>query len=98
MPLNNKDTYLQRQISIRDDDETETGLEALEQPLKAKRRESETRQGTNHRKYKQAVCAQLCNQVFMRQLLFLTPTLRIFKILPKMAAVTTFLLLISHDL
>ncbi|XP_065171075.1 protein unc-13 homolog A isoform X3 [Atheta coriaria] len=44
VPLNNKDTYLQRQISIRDDDETETGLEALEQPLKAKRRESETRQ------------------------------------------------------
>ncbi|XP_017778401.1 PREDICTED: protein unc-13 homolog A isoform X5 [Nicrophorus vespilloides] len=45
VPLNNKETYLQRQISIRDDDETETGLEALEEPLKArKRRESEGRQ------------------------------------------------------
>ncbi|KAJ8921476.1 hypothetical protein NQ315_003094 [Exocentrus adspersus] len=44
VPLNNKETILQRQISIRDDD-TESGLEALEEPLKAKkRRESETRQ------------------------------------------------------
>lgn len=37
VPLNNKETMLQRQISI-DRDETETGLEALEEPLKAKKR------------------------------------------------------------
>lgn len=46
VPLNNKETMLQRQLSIRDETETEAGLEALEEPLKAKkRRESETRQG-----------------------------------------------------
>lgn len=43
VPLNNKETMLQRQISI-DRDETETGLEALEEPLKARKRR-ESRQG-----------------------------------------------------
>ena len=43
VPLNNKATYLERQISI-DREETETGLEALEEPLKARRRR-ESRQG-----------------------------------------------------
>lgn len=38
MPLNNKETMLQRQISIHDESETETGQEALEEPLKAKKR------------------------------------------------------------
>lgn len=37
---------LQRQLSIRDEFETEAGLEALEEPLKAKKRkESENQQG-----------------------------------------------------
>lgn len=46
MPLNNKETMLQRQISIHDESETETGQEALEEPLKAKkRRESENWKG-----------------------------------------------------
>ncbi|XP_044263026.1 protein unc-13 homolog A isoform X5 [Tribolium madens] len=44
VPLNNKETMLQRQISI-ERDETETGLEALEEPLKAKKRR-ESRQDT----------------------------------------------------
>ncbi|XP_074033427.1 unc-13 isoform X10 [Leptinotarsa decemlineata] len=45
VPLNNKQTMLQRQISIRDETDTETGLEALEEPLKAKkRRESDIQQ------------------------------------------------------
>lgn len=44
MPLNNKETILQRQISI-EREETEAGLEALEEPLKAKKRR-ESRQGT----------------------------------------------------
>lgn len=45
VPLNNKETMLQRQISISiDRDETETGLEALEEPLKARKRR-ESRQG-----------------------------------------------------
>ncbi|KAJ8982332.1 hypothetical protein NQ317_009448 [Molorchus minor] len=40
-----KETMLQRQVSFRDETETESGLEALEEPLKAKkRRESESRQ------------------------------------------------------
>lgn len=43
MPLNNKETMLQRQISI-ERDEPEAGLEALEEPLKAKKRR-ESRQG-----------------------------------------------------
>lgn len=39
---------LQRQISIHDESETETGQEALEEPLKAKkRRESENWKGRN---------------------------------------------------
>lgn len=46
MPLNNKETMLQRQISIHDETETETGQEALEEPLKAKkRRESDNWKG-----------------------------------------------------
>lgn len=49
MPLNNKETMLQRQISI-DRDETETGLEALEEPLKAKKRR-ESRQGTSDMRF-----------------------------------------------
>lgn len=44
MPLNNKETMLQRQVSF-DREDTETGLEALEEPLKAKKRR-ESRQGT----------------------------------------------------
>lgn len=43
VPLNNKETMLQRQISI-DKDDPETGLEALEEPLKAKK-PKEIRQG-----------------------------------------------------
>ncbi|KAK5649181.1 hypothetical protein RI129_000210 [Pyrocoelia pectoralis] len=46
VPLNNKETMLQRQISISiDREDTETGLEALEEPLKAKKRR-ESRQDT----------------------------------------------------
>lgn len=45
VPLNNKETMLQRQISL-DREDTETGLEALEEPLKAKKRR-ESRQGIN---------------------------------------------------
>lgn len=44
VPLNNKETMLQRQISI-DRDDPESGSEALEEPLKAKKR-MESRQGT----------------------------------------------------
>lgn len=48
MPLNNKETMLQRQISIHDESETETGQEALEEPLKAKkRRENDNWKGRN---------------------------------------------------
>lgn len=43
VPLNDKETMMQRQISI-EKDETETGMEALEEPLKAKMRR-ESRQG-----------------------------------------------------
>lgn len=46
MPLNNKETMLQRQISL-DRDDTETGLEALEEPLKARKRR-ESRQGISN--------------------------------------------------
>ncbi|XP_018331994.1 protein unc-13 homolog A isoform X2 [Agrilus planipennis] len=44
VPLNNKETMLQRQISIERED-TETGLESLEEPLKAKKKR-ENRQDT----------------------------------------------------
>ncbi|CAG9815354.1 unnamed protein product [Phaedon cochleariae] len=47
VPLNNKQTMLQRQISIRDDTETEAGLEALEEPLKAKKRRESDSQPDN---------------------------------------------------
>lgn len=48
VPLNNKETMLQRQISIHDESETETGQEALEEPLKAKkRRENDNWKGRN---------------------------------------------------
>lgn len=52
VPLNNKETMLQRQISI-ERDETETGLEALEEPLKARKRR-ESRQGIEVEIYKVA--------------------------------------------
>jgi hypothetical protein len=56
VPLNNKETMLQRQISI-ERDETETGLEALEEPLKAKkRRESRPGRGNANSKRETQNC------------------------------------------
>lgn len=46
MPLNNKETMLQRQISF-DREDAESDLEALEEPLKPKKRR-ESRQGINY--------------------------------------------------
>ncbi|XP_056632353.1 protein unc-13 homolog A [Diorhabda sublineata] len=47
VPLNNKHTMLQRQLSLRDESETESGLEALEEPLKAKKRKGSENQQDN---------------------------------------------------
>lgn len=54
VPLNNKETMLQRQISI-ERDEPEPGLEALEEPLKAKKRR-ESCQGIRFEKPKRILC------------------------------------------